>query len=171
MLPEFRLSLKDEQARYEKHNNDVNDTRYQQFVMPIVEAVLSDYAASHKGLDFGAGTGPVISKMLMDAGYCIKQYDPFFYPNVKLLSEDYDYIVCCEVIEHFRSPSEEFARLRYMLKPCGKIYCMTQLYDDSTNFREWHYMRDPTHHFFYHNITLTGLGNSMIFQKYQLTTV
>jgi len=39
---------------------------------------MKDFNTNHKGLDFGAGTGPVISKVLKDKGYCIAQYDIFF---------------------------------------------------------------------------------------------
>ena len=69
----------EEKGRYLEHNNLVDDPRYQDFVRPIVAAVLADFSPAHKGLDFGAGTGPVITKMLTDAGYDIRPYDPYFH--------------------------------------------------------------------------------------------
>lgn len=59
----------EEKARYLEHNNEVDDPRYQDFVRPIVSSILADFGRNHKGLDFGAGTGPVITKMLSDAAY------------------------------------------------------------------------------------------------------
>ena len=67
--PQFFLSSKQEKARYETHNNCPDDPRYQKFVSPIVDAIKERFGKQKKGLDFGAGTGPVITKMLTDAGY------------------------------------------------------------------------------------------------------
>lgn len=68
----------EERARYEAHDNDVNDKNYQGFVAPITGAVKANFTPEHRGLDFGAGAGPVVSKVLQDAGYDIEQYDPYF---------------------------------------------------------------------------------------------
>lgn len=143
-----------EKARYEEHNNDVNDIRYQEFVSPITNAVIKDYLPQHSGLDFGAGTGPVTSKLLQDQGYAIKQYDPFFHNYPELLNDTYDYITCCEVIEHFHAPAKEFALLKRLLKPGGSVYCMTFIYNDSVDFKRWVYKNDDTHVFFYQAATL-----------------
>ncbi len=149
-LPE----LDQEKARYETHNNDVNDPRYQAFVSPIVSAVLRDFTPDRSGLDFGAGTGPVISKLLREKGFQIVQYDPFFHNHTALLEDRYDYIVCCEVIEHFHAPDKEFQLLRRLLKPQGRLYCMTCLYNPGMELRDWYYIKDPTHVFLYQPATL-----------------
>lgn len=41
--PEYFLSPEKEKSRYEEHNNDVLDTRYQDFVSPIVDKVLEHH--------------------------------------------------------------------------------------------------------------------------------
>ncbi len=143
-----------EKSRYEEHNNDISDKRYRQFVFPITSSVQHDFKKYHRGLDFGSGTGPVISKVLEDKGYTIAQYDPFFARNKNLLKEHYDYIVCCEVMEHFHKPYEEFGLLRSLLLPGGKLYCMTSLYDNTIDFHGWNYKNDPTHVFIYSEETL-----------------
>lgn len=148
------VSRQREKQRYEEHKNDVYDKRYQAFVAPIVEAVLNDYNKDHKGLDFGSGTGPVITKLLRDLEYKINVYDPFFANNQARLAETYDYIVCCEVIEHFHQPKLEFNRLRTLLEPGGSLYLKTQIYDEEINFDSWYYKNDPTHVFFYHKKAL-----------------
>jgi len=76
------LSVEEEKTRYQKHKNDVNDLRYQKFVSPITNAVQKDFPSKDtSGLDFGAGTGPVITKVLSEKGYHLNLYDPFFYPG------------------------------------------------------------------------------------------
>ena len=147
--PAFRPDSDSEKSRYLTHDNDVNDRGYQQFVSPITSAVTHDYSTEHQGLDFGAGTGPVISKVLTDNQFNIKAYDPFFHNHPQLLDETYDFIACCEVIEHFYNPSKEFALLKSLLKPNGRLYCMTDIYHENIDFHGWYYKNDPTHVFFY----------------------
>lgn len=151
---DYYISLEKEKERYKKHNNDVNDKKYQAFVSPIVDSILNDYDKNHRGLDFGAGTGPVITKLLRDKGYGIQIYDPFFANDKKKLEEKYDYIVCCEVVEHFHNPKKEFKKLKYMLKQGGSLYIMTSIYKDGIDFESWNYKNDSTHVFFYHKKAL-----------------
>ena len=151
---QFLPSNNVERERYLEHNNDVYDVRYQQFVKPITSAVQNDFSTNDSGLDFGGGTGPVITKVLTDKGFNIKDYDPFFNYRPELLDEAYDYIACCEVMEHFFDPLKEFRLLRKLLKRGGKLYCMTSLYRPSTDFKGWKYKDDPTHVFFYHRKAL-----------------
>ncbi len=161
---QYRLSPEEEKARYENHNNDVNDPGYQQFVMPIVAAVLRDFRPEHSGLDFGAGTGPVITKLLREQNFNLVLYDPFFHHDPDLLKDTYDYIVCCEVIEHFHNPDQEFALLKRLLKKQGRLYCMTSLYRPDADFKNWHYVRDPTHVFIYQPKTMDWIR-----QKYNFS--
>lgn len=154
MNPRFYLSREDEKKRYEEHNNDVEDPGYQRFVAPIVAKVTEKFKPENPGLDYGAGPGPVITKLLRDKGYRVELYDPFFWDNAPALDRTYDYIACCEVIEHFHSPRQEFALLRSLLKTGGSLYCMTEIYSDDLNFEEWYYKNDPTHVFFYHRRAL-----------------
>ena len=154
-LPErYFVDENAEISRYSQHNNDVSDERYQNFVSPIVEHIMDDFSSNDIGLDFGAGTGPVISKMLTDRGYTIRQYDPYFHNFPELLDSRYDYIACCEVIEHFYDPTKEFELLKNLLVPGGKLFCMTSIYNDNIDFPNWYYKNDPTHVFFYREETL-----------------
>jgi len=155
----------EEKLRYKEHKNDVNDKQYQKFVSPITSAILNDFTKGNTGLDFGAGTGPVISKILKDNNYNIKLYDPFFYNDSNLLDEKYNYVACCEVIEHFHTPYKEFSMLKKMLLPNGKIYCMTYLYDESIDFHNWNYKNDRTHVFIYHKNTIEWIQVEFEFLK------
>ncbi len=163
--PTMFLCKEDEKKRYEEHNNDVNDVRYQQFVAPIVSRIQKTFNKSHTGLDFGAGTGPVITKLLHDKGFNMELYDPLFHNNPALLQNRYDYIACCEVIEHFHDPAKEFALLKSLLNPNGSLYCMTEIYSDEIEFKQWYYKNDPTHVFFYHTKAFTWIKSHFNFSK------
>ncbi|MFA6192066.1 MAG: class I SAM-dependent methyltransferase [Sulfurimonas sp.] len=148
-----RPDNKAEKSRYELHQNNLEDKNYQKFVSPITSAILREFTKESKGLDFGAGKDPIISKVLQDSDFRVFQYDPYFYNDEKLLQEKYDYIACCEVIEHFYNPHKEFLLLKKLLKPNSKLYCMTDLYDENRDFSSWYYKNDATHVFFYHKKT------------------
>lgn len=157
---------KSERIRYQTHNNDVNDPRYQNFVSPITQAVQEDFTASNTlGLDFGAGTGPVITKVLNDNGYKLNLFDPFFHPDKSVLNKKYDYIVSCEVIEHFHNPFKEFELLKKLLKPNGKLYCMTAIYSEAIDFGGWYYKNDPTHVIFYTEKSLQWIQKEIGFKS------
>lgn len=164
----FWLSPSQEKTRYEAHNNDIEDPGYQQFVAPITNAILRDFRPYHQGLDFGAGTGPVISKVLNDSDYSISQYDPFFHNYPELLQRKYDYIVCCEVMEHFFYPAKEFSTLNHLLLPGGALYCMTHIYSSETNFESWYYKNDPTHVFMYQKETLEWIKSHFGFSSVEI---
>jgi SAM-dependent methyltransferase len=151
--------------RYNTHNNDVNDSRYQQFVAPITMGIENDFNQHHHGLDFGSGTGPVITKVLKERGYRIETYDPYFDNRPEVLNEVYDYIACCEVVEHFHSPYLEFQRLRSLLKPNGKLYIMTDPYQPEVDFGNWYYKDDPTHVFFYQRQTFESIKDAFRFKS------
>lgn len=154
-----------ERERYLSHNNDPEDPRYQEFVRPIVDAIRRDFTSASKGLDFGAGSGPVITKLLREAGFDVALYDPFFHPDKTPLEEQYDFIACCEVIEHFHHPFEEFVRLKSLLHEGGKLYVMTHLYDDSIPFANWYYKNDSTHVFIFRKESMEWIQQALGFQK------
>lgn len=163
---EYHLDPIAEKERYQTHNNDVNDPRYQNFVAPIVNEVKKNYNPRvHTGLDFGAGTGPVISKLLNDLKYQVIAYDPYFLPFPEVLRRKYDFIVCCEVMEHFKYPAQEFKLLRSLLNPGGKLFCMTHIYDYGISFGEWYYKNDPTHIFIYQKETIGYIKDDFNFQE------
>ena len=154
----FYLPADLEKDRYETHNNDVNDSGYQNFTLPITNYVLKTFLPAHKGLDFGSGTGPVISSMLLKKGYDIVQYDPFFAPDKSVLNATYDYIISCEVFEHFYNPKKEIDMLVSLLKQHGVLLIMTLLYNDQIDFNKWFYQKDPTHVFIYSAETINYIA-------------
>ncbi|WP_375561978.1 class I SAM-dependent methyltransferase [Bernardetia sp. OM2101] len=163
--PKFYLNNLDEKDVYEQHNNDVNDIGYQNFTSPITNNILENFTQNHLGLDYGCGTGPVISKILHDKNYQVELYDPYFHPNENYLNYQYDYIFSCEVFEHFYNPKQELEKLLSILKPTGSLLIMTLVYDVETdaNFKDWYYRKDPTHVFIYTEKTV-----QFIAEKYKL---
>ncbi|MBM9546573.1 class I SAM-dependent methyltransferase [Leptospira sp. 201903074] len=149
MDQEFWPNEETEKLRYTEHNNDVYDPRYQSFLQPIVDMVIANQNPSDKGLDYGAGPGPVVQYLLDQVGFKIKLYDPFFHNYTENLKQTYDYIILTEVVEHFHSPKKEFQKLTQLLKEGGSLYILTYPYDDSIDFESWYYKNDRTHTFFY----------------------
>lgn len=165
-----RLNEIEELGRYQLHQNKVEDIRYQNFVKPLVEAVKKKFPVTAGGLDFGCGSGPVIAKMLSDAGYVMKKYDPFFFDIKENLQRSYDFIVCCEVMEHFYHPKKEFALLYKLLLPGGKLYAKTSLvsFEIRADFKNWYYKDDPTHVFLYAEKTLRLIKQQYNFSDLQI---
>jgi 2-polyprenyl-3-methyl-5-hydroxy-6-metoxy-1,4-benzoquinol methylase len=159
------LSNELEKEHYEKHNNDINDIRYQNFVSPIVNAILKDFTSIDIGLDFGSGTGPVIAKMLTDKKFSVANYDLYFANDLSLLQNKYHFVSCCEVMEHFKNPLQEFQLLRNLLLPKGKLYCKTNIYSNQKPFEDWYYKDDPTHVFIYQKKTLEWISTNLKFSN------
>jgi SAM-dependent methyltransferase len=167
--PPHRFPSPDEErARYEEHNNDVHDERYQAFVSPIADQVQRDFSPAHEGLDFGSGIAPIVQHVLAKDGYNIAAFDPFFSDKPALLEKKYDFITCCEVIEHLHDPAREFARLKDMLHPGGKLYCMTMLHHGGIDFKNWHYRRDDTHVFIYQRSTIEWIAERFGFSRAEI---
>lgn len=159
------MTAEEEKARYLTHNNDVNDQRYQNFVSPIVNSVLHSFSPPATGLDFGAGTGPVIAKLLREKGFEIALWDPFFHPDSSVLNTTYPFIVCCEVMEHLHRPIEEFQHMKGLLTPDGKLFCMTWLISDEIVFKNWNYKNDRTHVIFYSKETIQWIKQKVGFSE------
>lgn len=168
MAAAARLAPALEKARYETHNNDVEDPAYQRFAQPLVTAVCKYFTPQHAGLDFGSGHGPVTSKLLQDRGYNIQQYDPFFCIKPALLDNTYDYIVSCEVIEHFYQPLFEFKRLLRLLNRGGRLICKTHPYTRDLDFSRWYYKNDETHVFIYQAQTFEWIKENVGFSSLEI---
>lgn len=168
LLPEYFISAKAEEDRYLTHNNDVEDRRYQEFVEPITSRISGNFTSKHIGLDYGCGTGPVAATELGKKGYTVKLYDPFFHPDTAVLETFYDFIICCEVMEHFFEPGQEFSRLSQILNAGGKLYCKTSLFSEEIDFKSWYYKNDPTHVFFYTGKSLEWIRKNMNFSTVEI---
>lgn len=158
--PSAYVSRVEEDKVYQSHNNDIHDPRYLAFVSPIIHEIQQSFSIDSLGLDFGCGSGPIVSHHLAKSGYTINLYDPLFYPDTWPLQLTYDYIVCSEVMEHFKQPYIELEHLFSKLKPQGKLICMTDIYHSDTDFSTWYYLKDPTHIFFVSSQTIHWIATT-----------
>ena len=163
VLPDYYLSVEAEKARYLLHDNDIRDPGYLDFVQPLLQKIKSEQNPQASGLDYGCGTGPIIAAELEKAGFNISLYDPYFKNDTELLRRHYEFIICCEVMEHFQNPNSSFSKLSSLLQPDGKLYCKTALYNSAINFKNWHYKNDSTHVFFYTEKSLKWIAEHLNF--------
>ncbi|MGZ3723041.1 MAG: class I SAM-dependent methyltransferase [Bdellovibrionales bacterium] len=156
--PGKRLDPASERARYESHNNDVDDPHYRKFLEPLFHSMRDKISPGGHGLDFGAGPGPALAQMFARHGFPTEVYDPIFWPDRAKLETAYDFVVSSEVVEHLFSPAAEFARLFALLKPGAYLGLMTLLVEPGVDFANWFYRRDPTHVVFYSRQTMTWIA-------------
>jgi Methyltransferase domain len=156
--PESHLDAPAEKGYYDLHENDPADQGYRRFLGRLAGPILRRLSRGMRGLDYGCGPGPTLSVMLVEAGMLMEDYDPFYTPNPGALECSYDFVTCTEVVEHFRWPSEDWARLTALLRPGGWLGIMTKLVISRERFGAWHYKDDPTHVSFYSPGTFSWLG-------------
>jgi len=144
-LPSHETQLQ----KYQQHQNDPHDARYREFLNRLASPLLAVLPPKQVGLDFGCGPGPALADMLAGAGHVMHLYDPFFFPDSAVLDQQFDFVTCTEVAEHFHQPHSEFTRLVALVKPGGLLALMTNFQNDDSRFADWHYRRDPTHVTFY----------------------
>lgn len=153
------LSIEEEKKRYDLHENDPENKGYQAFLNQLLKPLISKLKTGSKGLDYGSGPGPGISKMLKEKKFNVENYDPIYSDSSELLEKSYDFITCTEVVEHFRNPIDDWKQLTGLLKPNGLLGIMTNLTDDCTDFKNWHYRRDDTHISFYSKKTIIWIAD------------
>lgn len=151
-------TAEEEIDEYRKHHNNLGDPGYRRFLNRLAEPLNQCLPPAQQGLDYGCGPGPLLAQMLEEKGHRMALYDPFFYPDNRVLQVQYDFITCTEVVEHFHHPATDFARLDNLLKPGGCLAVMTCFQTDDAAFANWHYRRDPTHVFFYRENTFMCLA-------------
>lgn len=155
----FHLSLAQEKAEYDQHENSPSDIGYRKFLSRTLEPVLARIAPGSHGLDFGSGPGPTLSKMFQEAGHSMEIYDPFFAPDGSVLEQTYDFVSATEVVEHLRNPQVDLARIWNCVGQGGLLAIMTKLALGHDEFLKWHYKNDPTHISFYSRGTFEWLAH------------
>lgn len=143
--PSSHVTASEELAQYSLHQNNPQDLNYRKFLAPAQAAVVNNLAALSKGIDFGCGPGPTLSVMLEEAGFSVKNFDKYFYPDRSVLSEVYDFVTCTEVIEHVHDLEAFIQQLIVLLRPGGLLVLMTRILQEDIEFKSWHYRIDPTH--------------------------
>ncbi|MDF1628322.1 MAG: class I SAM-dependent methyltransferase [Alcanivoracaceae bacterium] len=158
LTPEQRPDAAAERAHYNLHENDPADPRYRDWLAQLATPLDKQLAAPSKGLDYGCGPGPALAQMMQERGHSMAVYDPIFAPDTSVLHQQYDFVTCTEVVEHFHQPAREFELLTSLLTPRGVLAIMTSLLDEGVDFYKWHYRRDPTHVCFYRRETFVWIA-------------
>lgn len=156
--PSDRPDPEAERAHYGTHHNDPADPGYRAFLARVADPLLARLPPGSRGLDYGSGPGPTLSRMLEEHGHRLALYDPYFAPEETVLRERYDFVACTETAEHFHRPGEEFRRLDGMLRPGGWLALMTGVLRDDRPLAGWRYARDPTHVCLYRPETLRWIA-------------
>lgn len=158
------LSQASEKAIYDLHQNNLLDQGYQTFLSRLSTPLLSYLKPNSYGLDYGCGPAPLLARLLENAGHQMAVYDPLYAKHDSALEQNYDFICCTEVAEHFRDPQAEFKKLFDLLNPDGILAIMTKRVTDQTAFSRWHYKNDQTHISFFSESTFLWLANHYQFQ-------
>lgn len=146
---DWHLDPDREKAQYDLHQNDPHDSGYRVFLSRLVAPLLERLSPGARGLDFGCGPGPALSRVLCDAGFEVALFDKFYATDESPLTRKYEFITATEVVEHLRRPGWELERLWSLLSSRGWLGIMTKLVRDPVAFASWHYKNDPTHICFY----------------------
>jgi len=149
--PRHHLAMEDEAARYRLHRNSLEDAGYVAFLRQAIDPLLPRLRPSMRGLDYGCGPSPTLSRILAQHGLRCDDYDPLFFSEE--LEPTYDFVFATECFEHFFRPADEVARLRSLLPVGGYLAIMTEPWDQLEKLPTWYYMHDPTHVVFYHRRT------------------
>ena len=140
-----------EKAQYENHNNSFESKGYVKMFEDFLDYFWDDLNKnSASTLDFGSGPGPVLAQILQNRGLHVDIYDKFYQPDYVYENKKYDFITSTEVFEHLANPLETLSLLKKHLKKGGIIAIMTLFHNNnSKDFLNWWYRRDPTHITFY----------------------
>ncbi len=148
----------DEKTHYDQHDNRVDDIGYKQFLKRLADPLMAILPPASFLLDYGSGPGPALAEIMRNAGHQVALYDPFYAPDLSVLSAEYDAVMATEVVEHFHHPHDGFKQMLASVRAGGWLAIMTNLHDDDGGFAGWYYRRDPTHVAFYSEETLAFIG-------------
>ncbi len=158
LAPEHLLSPEEELKRYRLHTNSPDETGYRNFLLRFFTPFSLLLPPGAQGLEFGCGPGPVLAGMFREAGFGIRLYDPFFFPDTTALVQRYDFISATEVVEHFHRPRYSWDLLFSLLQPGGYLGIMTKCLTGETDFPTWYYRREETHVAFYRAETFSWIA-------------
>lgn len=135
-----------ERARYLLHRNDPAEPGYRAWLSAFMDALEPYLRAGVEILDFGSGPVPALGVIAAERGYGYAPYDPFFAPDGRWRSRDWEAIAVHEVAEHLAEPAAAFAELAAALAPGGVLGVRTRYQPEGLEgFARWRYRQDSTH--------------------------
>lgn len=166
---EQHLPGEDERARYELHDNTMENKGYVRMFTRKIRVMRRHWQDVHSVLDYGCGPGPVLVELLRRIGYDAVGYDPYFAPSIEN-EKRFDAVVSTETFEHFASPGQELTRITSLIRPGGYLAVMTQFRPDEPSITKWWYAREPTHVTFYSGATFRWIAEAYGFDVVHLDT-
>ncbi len=158
-------------ARYDTHDNGVNNIDYIAYQKSIFDDFIGMYLKQGTSLDYGCGEGAVLQRFIEN----LFIYDLYYHPDDQIFKRTFDNIILIEVVEHFEFPLMEFKRLTELLNQGGRLIVQTQFYTDFEHISEWWYVRDSTHVSFYNveafKFLAQALGLTLIYTDYKSRVV
>lgn len=143
---EHVLDLKKQKDHYDQHQNLELTIGYKNFLTRLITPLKEKGLELKRGLDFGSGPYPMLRDLLLKEGFkSISIYDPIYAYDENVLGQKFDYIVCCEVIEHFVDFRAQFELLLSLLETEGLLILSTGLKPADTALKDWSYIQDITH--------------------------
>lgn len=159
--PDTFLTTEEDVERYSTHQNVSTDQGYLDFLSRVVTPLKPFLPRKFNALDFGCGPGPTLCLLLEEVGGTVENYDPIFFPDAHLLiPESYDVVTSTEVVEHFKTPRQDWETLVDLVKDGGLLAIMTQFYSPEIDYKKWWYKNDPTHITFYQNSTFNYIAET-----------
>lgn len=157
--PHLFVSLEKEKARYLTHNNSPEDQGYLKYLNKLFSCV-----DVHEGkiLDYGCGPTKGLEALVKSKNLSkleVESYDPIFFPEKNSeKNQKYDFIFASECFEHFYDPKKEIENILKLLNSKGSLLISTEL-SDGKSFKNWWYLKDPTHVVFYSLKTFKWLAD------------
>ncbi|WP_372870567.1 class I SAM-dependent methyltransferase [Shewanella sp.] len=132
-------------SRYGRGGSLENQRNLPQFVLPLLNELATDQASPLNGLNYGRLLDEQTLKLITAAGHNLSQYDPFVQPNSEALQQQYDFICCYRVFEHFGSPYREWQLFQRLLNEGGYLALSTRLLTEPARFDKWHHKNNLAH--------------------------
>jgi len=145
--PKDFLDWDQQKLRYDNHENAIETPGYKEYFEQLLKPLRTFLKPGQRGLDWGAGPGPVLSQLLSNEGLQMQVYDPVYHPAQP--TGLFDVITSTEAIEHFQQPVQSLSEIGSFLKSQGIFAGLTQFHSGPEKFADWWYPRDPTHVVFY----------------------
>ncbi|MGZ5279286.1 MAG: class I SAM-dependent methyltransferase [Pseudobdellovibrionaceae bacterium] len=145
--PKDFLDWDQQKLRYDNHENAIETPGYKEYFEQLLKPLRTFLKPGQRGLDWGAGPGPVLAQLLSFEGLQMQIYDPVYHPAKP--TGLFDVITSTEAIEHFQQPAQSLSEIGSFLKSQGIFAGLTQFHSGPEKFADWWYPRDPTHVVFY----------------------
>jgi hypothetical protein len=126
LSPEQRLDFEAEVERYRLHRNSEHDSAYLEFLSRLAEPMIARVPVGAVGLDYGCGPAPALALLMTRSGRPTVSYDPVFHPRVAVLTTQYNFVTCSEVLEHAHHPLTVLRVLQRLVAHGGRIGVMTR---------------------------------------------